>query len=225
MTVATGTKVQDKKTFLAAVLAMIAGFTKDFTAKMSLTVGGVVMNQAAILARLAGIQALFDNITAAKNSVTTAVAAKNAGAQAAKQFMADLKKAVETQFGSSGPQLPDFGIALPKPKAARTAAEKAVSAGLATQTRAVRGIQGKVQRASITTTGKPGVVIVGPDGIPLAGVTQGAPTPPAVVPVAASSTPGSSPSAAAATAGNTSTPPAASAPAGSSTPGSTTAGK
>ncbi len=224
MTVATGTKVTDKKTFLAAVLAMIAGVTKDLTAKMSLTVGGVVMTQAAILAKLASIQALFDNITAAKNSMTTAVAAKNAGAQAAKQFMADLKKAVEGQFGSAGAQLPDFGIALPKPKATRTSAEKAASAGLATQTRAVRGTKGKAQKAEITVTGKPGVVIVGPTGVPLVGVTKGAPTPPAVVPVAGSSAPSSTPSAAPATPGSTSTPPAASAPAGGSTPGSTTTG-
>ena len=192
--------------------------------RLSLTVGGVVMTQVQILAKLAGIQALFDNITAAKNSMTTAVAAKNAGAQAAKQFMTDLKKAVEGQFGSTGAQLPDFGIALPKPKAARTSAEKAASAGLAVQTRAVRGTKGKNQKAEITTTGKPGVVIVGPTGVPLAGVTQGAPTPPAVVPPTGGSTPSSTPTTASAAPGSTSTPPAGTAPAGSSTPGSSTTG-
>jgi hypothetical protein len=211
MATATGPKVQSAAKFLASVAAMIAGFTKDFTAKMSLLVGGQSMTQVQILAQLASIQALWSAVTTAKNQMTTAVAAKDAGSKAAKQFMADLKKAVEGQFGSSGPQLPDFGIALPKPKAPRTAAEKAASAGLAAQTKTVRGTKTKAAKAKITLTGKPGVVIVGPTGVPLAGVTLGAPTPPAVVPTDGSSTPSSTPAAASAPA---STPAPASAPAG-----------
>jgi hypothetical protein len=160
------------------LLSCFSGVTKDLTAKMSLTVGGVVMNQAAILAKLAGIQALFDNVTAAKNSALAAVAAKNAGLQAAKQFMTDLKKSVEAQFGSANPQLLDFGITLPKPKAARSSVQMAASTGLATQTREVRGTKSKKQRAKVTVAGTPGVVIVGPTGVPLAGVTKGAPIPP-----------------------------------------------
>ncbi len=188
MTITVGTKVQNKVTFLAKILAMIAGLTKDLTAKMSLMVAGASMTQAQILAKLAAIQKLFDDVDAAKGALQVAVAAKNVGAQDAKQFMADLKKAVEVQFGSHSPLLPDFGIALPKPAAARSSAQKAASAGLAAQTRKVRGTnKGKVQRSEITVAGKPGVVVVGPTGAPLAGVSLGAPVAPAPVPVEASS--------------------------------------
>jgi hypothetical protein len=187
MTTAVGNKVANAAKFLLAVLAMITGVTKNFTAKMTLTVGGQSMTQAAILAQLASIKGLFDAVTAAKNAAAAAVTAKNAGLQQAKQFMADLKKAVEAQFGSNSPQLLDFGISLPKPRPPRTAAEKAASAGLAVQTRAVRQTMGKVQKEDVTVSGKPGVVIVGPSGTPLVGVAQGAPIPPTPVPVPAGS--------------------------------------
>jgi ATP-dependent protease HslVU (ClpYQ) ATPase subunit len=167
---------------------MIAGLTKDLTAKMTLMVGGTSMTQTAILAQLATIQALFANATAAKNASVAAVNAKNAGIQAAKQFMTSLTKAVEMQFGENNPQLTDFGLTLPKAKAVRTAAEKAASSGLALQTRAVRGTMGKKQKLDVTVTGKPGVVIVGPTGVPLAGVSQGAPIAPAPLPAAGGST-------------------------------------
>ena len=221
MTTAVGPKVGSSKTFLASVVAMIAGITKDVPAKTSLTVGGNSMTQAQILAQLASIKALFDAITAAKNTVTTAVAAKNAGSLAAKQFMADLKKSVEAQFGSSSAELPDFGIALPKPKAARTAAQKAASAAKAEQTRLARGTMGKAQKAAVTVTGAPGVVVVGPDGEPLVGVTKGGPTAPAPIPVSGSSASGT-PVAASPPALNT--PSVATAPAGSTPGGSTASG-
>jgi hypothetical protein len=229
MTTTVGTKVDSAAKFLSLVAAMIAGLTKDLTAKMSLTVGGQSMTQAAILAQLAAIQTLFANAVAAKNASLNAVNAKNAGLQAAKQFMADLKKAVESQFGSNSPQLTDFGISLPKPKATRTAAEKAASSGLALQTRAVRGTKGKVQKADVTVAGKPGVVIVGPTGVPLAGVSQGAPIPPAPLPgaggtaPAAISAPVSTPLAVPAAAGS-GTPASAPAQAASSTPGTPVTG-
>jgi hypothetical protein len=218
MPTAVGSKVTSKKTFVASVTAMIAGITKDLTTTMSLTVGGTSMTRAQILTQLNSILALFNAITNARNQLTSAVAAKNAGGQAAKQFMVDLKKAVEAQFGSSSAELQDFGIPLPKPKATRTSAEKAASAGLAKQTRLARGTKGKVQKADITVAGKPCVVVVGPDGQPLAGVTGTGPTPPAVIPGAGSSTPAATPAPA------SSTPvvgvPAVSAPSGSGTSGS-----
>ena len=187
MPVEVGKKIQSKVQFLASVIAMIAGITKNLTAKMSLTVGGLAMTQAAILAKLAGIQGLFDAITAAKNALTTAVKAKDDGLQDAKQFMADLKKAIESQFGSKSPLLPDFGISLPKPRAPRKATAVAASVGLMVQTRKAHGIMGKKQRAAITVAGTPGVQLLGPDGKPLPGTEGvGAPVPPAPIPGAES---------------------------------------
>ena len=180
MAVEVGRTIQSKTRFVATILAMIAGLENDLTAAMSLTVGGVVMPQAAILARLAAITGLFDAVTTTHNAWRAAVAAKDDGLQPAKQFMADLKKAIESRFGSHDARLPDFGIALPKARATQTTAEKAVAAGLRQQTRQVRGTKGKQQRLLVTVAGKPGLQLLGPDGKPLAGVEDlGAPVPPA----------------------------------------------
>ena len=58
MTVATGTKVTDKKTFVAAVLAMIAGVTKDLTAKMPVAKNPISMRKNSISVR--GELVIFD---------------------------------------------------------------------------------------------------------------------------------------------------------------------
>ena len=193
MTVAIGTKIKSKGKFLGTVLALVSGVTKDLTAAMSLTVGGVLMTRAAILAKLAGIQALFDDVATTHNAWQAAVKRKDDGAEEGKQFVADLKKAVESQFGPRSARLLDFGLSLPKARAPRTAAEKATSAGLGQQTRKVRGSKGKKQRLAVTVVGKPGVQLLGPDGKPLAGVEGlGAPVAPAQLSGAPSSSDGGS---------------------------------
>ncbi len=224
MSVPVGNRIQSTAKFLASLVAMVSGITKNFTAKMSLTVGGVVMTQAAILAKLAGIQGMFDAVTKAKNAAAAAVKAKDDGLQDARQFLADLRKAIEAQFGSASPLLPDFGIPLPKPHKSPSAAEKATSTGLRMQTRKAHGIMGKKQRAAITVGGRPGVQLLGPDGKPMAGVeTLGAPVPPAPIP-GAGTTPAAGTAPAGSTAAGTPAPAQGGTPSGG-TPGGSTSGQ
>ena len=84
---------------------------------------------------------------------------------------------IKGQFGAGSPQLVDFGITPKKARPPRTAAEKAVSSALATQTRTVRGPTSKKARAAVTTQGKPGLVLVSATGTPIPGGIAG-PTPP-----------------------------------------------
>jgi hypothetical protein len=109
-------------------------------------------------------------------------------------------------------QLLEFGMKPTTGKAKpRTAAEKAVSAALAKNTKAVRGPTGKNLRAATTTTGKPGLVLVSSTGTPIVnGIDVGGPIPPG------SSTPVDA-------AANLA--PVSSAPSGSSTPSTTPTGK
>ncbi len=91
----------------------------------------------------------------------------SAALPAVKTFIEGLDAAIKAQLGIRSPLLADFGIGVPAAKTPRTAAQKAVSAALMKQTKEVRGIIGSKQRAAITVSGSPGLVVVGPDGAPL----------------------------------------------------------
>lgn len=188
---------------------MEAGFTKDFTAKMSVTVFGTAMTQVQVLAQLASIDALNTAVANAKSALKVAEAAVTAGLPTTRTFLEGLEAAVKAQFGVRSPLLADFGIGVPAAKSTRTAAQKAVSAALMKQTKAVRGIIGSKQRAGITVSGTPGIVVVGPDGAALP-VSVLPPTPPGVAPGGTGSVTGAS---------NTQSS-ASSAPAGSTPPSS-----
>jgi hypothetical protein len=159
------------------ITSMSAGFTKDLTAKESLTVEGTSMLQPAILAQLATELALVTNAEAARNALATAVAAKKAGAAATTKFLSDLEAALKAAFGSGSAELQDFGIAAPKAKKVLTAEQKALAVAAAKSTKVARGIIGSVQRAKITTQGKPGLALVDAQGNVVPGAVTG-PTPP-----------------------------------------------
>ena len=156
---------------------MAAGFTKDFTAKQSLTVEGTSMLQPAILAQLAEELALITDVEDARNALAAKVAAKKAGTPGTLKFLDGLETALKAAFGSGSAQLQDFGVKPPKAKKQLTAEQKALSVAAAKGTKKVRGIIGKNQRAAITTQGKPGLAVVDAQGNVVPGALTG-PTPP-----------------------------------------------
>jgi hypothetical protein len=158
------------------ITAMQAGFTKDFTAKQSLAVDGDTMLQPAILTMLATDLSLITNAENARTALAAAVAAKKAGMAQVLKDLANLEAALKQAFGSGAPQLQDFGIKPPKARKALTVEEKALSVASAKGTKKVRGIIGKSQRVAITTQGRPGLVVVNPDGSLAPGALTG-PTP------------------------------------------------
>jgi hypothetical protein len=191
--------------------------TKNFTAKNSLLVGGSTLTQVQILAQLAALATLIGNVADTKSAWSAAVAAMNSGDVAGSEFTANLIAAIKQAFGKGSPLLASFGIATPKPKTALTAVQKAVATALAANTRAVRGTKSEKQKLAITTSGKPGVTVVGPSGEPLltvGPVAPGSSEPPTVTVGAAAGGAASTPAASTAT-GNTA---GATAPTTGSTP-------
>jgi hypothetical protein len=172
------------------------GMNQNFTPKNSLMVAGTSMTQAQILAQIAAVYLLDTNVINSKNSWQANVAANRTGKPAATKWVAALVTAIKSALGESSPLLASFGIAAPKTKVARTAIQKAVTDALSKNTRVARGTKGAKQKAAITTTGKPGVVVVGVDGQPLLSVSPvqpGSGAPPTVT--VAASTVGSAPAA------------------------------
>jgi hypothetical protein len=188
-----------KDVFGSKVNLLSQGMTTNFTPKNSLTVLGQAMTQVQIVAQLTAIKGRDTAANLAKSAWTVAVAAKKNAMPEDKKFVAALIAVIKQTFGDASPLLASFGIALPKPKTARTAIQKAVTTALSKNTRVVRGIMSAKERQSITTTGKPGVVVVAPSGQPLltvGAVPPGSSAPPTVTvgatPPAASSTPDAS---------------------------------
>jgi len=182
---------------------LIAGLNKNFTAKNTITVGGQSLSVTQILAQLAPLATLEGNVVDTKNAWSAVVAAKTAGLPAIEKFVAQLIAALKTTLGEGSPLLASFGIAVAKPLAALSAVAKAVSTALALNTRVVRGTKSAKQKQAITTTGKPGLTVVGPSGQPLLTVGPVSPgsSEPATVTVGSAAA-GSTPEASTAT-GNT----------------------
>jgi hypothetical protein len=167
--------------------ALEAGTTKDIVGRATVMVAGTAMTAAQILAKLGAVDTLYTAVVAARSTLKQALAAYEAVLPGIRLFIKSYEAALKGQFGVDNVQLQDFGINPVTKKATRTAAEKAVSTALATNTRAVRGPTGKA-RAAVTTQGKPGLVLVGPTGTPISSALPG-PTPPgAAEPVDAAAT-------------------------------------
>ncbi len=164
-----------KGSFTNKVSMLIAGINKNFTAKNSVTVDGQSMTQAQLLAQLGTLVTLAGNVTDTKAPWTAAVAAWKAALPGGEEFVSELITALKSTLGKNSPLLASFGIATPKPKAARTAVAKAVSSALSKNTRVVRGTKGPKARLEVTTAGKPGLVVVSPSGEPLLTVGPVAP--------------------------------------------------
>ncbi len=162
---------------VSRITAMQAGFTKDFTAKMSLPVEGSSMGQPAILSQLETFLTVITEAEDARATLASKVAAKKAQMPAIAKFLSDLESSLKQTLGSGNPELQDFGIKPPKAKKRLTAQQKAVSTANAKATKAVRGIIGKTQRAKITTAGTPGVAILDAQGNVVPGLSTG-PIPP-----------------------------------------------
>jgi hypothetical protein len=202
-----------KDVFGTKVNLLSQGVTQNFTAKNSLTLQGTAMTQVAILARLAAITGRDTASTNAKAAWTAALAAKTAAMPADEKFVAELITVIKSTFGAGSPVLASFGIAAPKAKAALTTIQKAISTALSKNTRVARGTMSAKERQSITTTGKPGVVVVGPDGSPLLTVSPVAPGSSAAPTVTVGA--GSAPAANSASGSTAGAAPATVAPAGS----------
>ena len=147
--------------------AMLNGVLKNIPVKSSLMLGGSSTTQPQMVTQLKTIVQTAQDVVDAKTAWQAKVASQKTGAPAAKELLDNLVMALKQQFGAANPLLASFGIALPKPRTSRTALERAASHAQTLNTRKARNIISAKERQSITTTGKPGVTVVGPTGQPL----------------------------------------------------------
>lgn len=207
--------------FEQELIKLDQGVQAELPGTVSLTINGTSTKAGAIDTTLQNWITIFKAVDSAKATYLNAVAARLAITSAAKTYVKALKAVIKAYFGPQSVQLASFGIAIDKP-VSRTAQQKLVSAAKATQTRKVRGTQGKKQKASITVVGNPPVLV------PSTGKQQIAPPPVNVGTIGgtgstastASSTPSSAPTG---TAAPTIPAPAGSGSGSTGTPGSTPA--
>ena len=99
--------------------------------------------------------------------------------KAARSLYTALRKYCEAVFGRGSPILADFGFSMAKPRTP-SSETKALAKAKAALTRQAHGTdKGKRQKQAITVSGSAGLVLYGPDGKPIPGITKG-PTPPAL---------------------------------------------
>ncbi len=168
--------------FVAKITAMIGGFLKVFTPNMTFTVNGAPLTQGQIVQKLQGFVATIGKVPQTKAAWRAAVAAKNAEHPVAKALLAQLTTMLKQTLGDMDAQLPDFGIEPPKPRAKPSVEKAAVAVGKRRGTRQVRGTKGRKQAEAITTTGTPGLALMGADGAVVPGALTGPTLPGAAEP-------------------------------------------
>jgi hypothetical protein len=160
---ATNTSSGSITAYVALLNSLIAGLTKDVAVKSALLINGVSMLQPAIIAQLQAILALYTKAAQAQAAAKLAVAAREAGAAQGKQFVKYLIASIKLQFGDANPQLPDFGIALPKPKTPLTAAQKVIAAAKTAASKALTGSKSAKEKADLLRASQSPTVTVGSD--------------------------------------------------------------
>jgi hypothetical protein len=166
-----------KQSTVSKLNAAATGVTDEFPATTKLTLNGQTYTPAQIDSVFSAATDAVAAVAPAKAQLQKLVASQEAALKAANQLYLALKKYVESLYGKGSPELASFGFstALPKAPSSET---KALAAAKAKLTRQARGTAGPRQRKTVTTNGSPGLVLVGANGQPIPGITQG-PTPPA----------------------------------------------
>ncbi len=154
------------------------GVNTLFPATTKLTLAGQTYTPAQIATVFTAAGTAVAAVAPAKAQLQKLVASQGAALKAANQLYVALKKYVESTFGKGNPELAAFGFstALPKQPSSET---KALAKAKSKLTRQARGTRGKRQKQAVTANGSPGLVLVGANGQPIPGITQG-PTPPAL---------------------------------------------
>ncbi|MHB1846364.1 MAG: hypothetical protein ACYCWW_16190 [Deltaproteobacteria bacterium] len=155
-----------------------SGVQQQFPATVKLTLSGQSYSPAQIAQVLTAAVTAIDAVTPAKAQLQQLVKSRGATLKVANQLYVVLKKYLESLYGKGSPELAAFGIstALPKQPSSET---KALAKAKAKLTRKARGTKGSREKLLVTPNGSPGLVLFGPDGKPIPGITQG-PTPPAL---------------------------------------------
>ncbi len=145
---------QTPSKFQASLETLVAGLSNTTSVALaSLMIGGISMTRTEIIAKLKAVDALILAVAQVKQAYAAAVAARKTGLVAGHLFYENVVMALKQVIGATNQaQLAAFGIFPPKPRAVPSAETKAMAKMKAAATRKARGIKGKKERASITTS-------------------------------------------------------------------------
>lgn len=144
--------------------AVDAGVLKVLSATTSVSINGSAMTQAQIDAKVKGYLATIEAANTAWQQYQTALVARRNMQLEAHDFFLHLKKAIIAFLGSQNPLLVDFGFTPAKPMAARSAAQKVLTAAKAGLTRKARGTTSKKQKLAIKPMEASPAVAIAADG-------------------------------------------------------------
>ncbi len=137
------------KGFEALLTTLVAGLQQLIPAKSTLLVKGVTMTQAQVVSALQAAIAYYSAVRNQKAAMLTALAAREAQSQAARDLYNQIKAALVAQLGKGNPELGKFGFKVGKAPRLLTSAEKALKAARARVTRKLRGTLGSRMKAAI----------------------------------------------------------------------------
>ncbi|MHB1847179.1 MAG: hypothetical protein ACYCWW_20335 [Deltaproteobacteria bacterium] len=157
-----------KKTLEAMAQEMIHGWQTTMpSGSTNAVIGGKSYTAAQVIALFQGVVDGFQGVRDAQAAAHRALIAREASQAEWKTFYEDTVVYLKQTLGRKSPLLADFGIVqkVPKKPSAET---RAIAKVRKAATRKVRGTIGPKQRAEIVAGGRPQVIVLGPDGKPLA---------------------------------------------------------
>ena len=170
---------QNYQVTLQEFAAAIAGCNKQFPPKSTVTFAGQTLTPAQLVAVFSAAVAAINAVNSTRAQLQQLVSSQGAAIGTARTLYTALKKYCEAVFGKGSPILADFGFSTAKPRTP-SSETKALAKAKAALTRQAHGTdKGKRQKQAITVSGSAGLVLYGPDGKPIPGITKG-PTPPAL---------------------------------------------
>ena len=168
---------QNYQVTLQEFAAAIAGCNKQFPPKSTVTFAGQTLTPAQLVAVFTTAVSAINAVAPVRAQLRQLVSSQGAANRTARTLYTALKKYCVAFFGKGSPVLADFGFSVAQPRQP-SVETKALGKAKAQLTRKARGTdKGKRQKQAVTASGSPGLVLYGPDGKPILGVTRG-PTPP-----------------------------------------------
>ncbi|MHB8417724.1 MAG: hypothetical protein ACYDCL_06590 [Myxococcales bacterium] len=149
-----------------------AGTTSQFPATTKLDLLGTTYTPAQVASAFTAVVQGLDALATSRAQLKAQLTALQGTEATANSLYKALEQYVLAVFGKGSPVVAAFGFTVTTPKK-RTAAEKAVAAGKAKETRSAKGTVGAREKALQTTSGQYGLQLLGPDGKPIQGVLPG----------------------------------------------------
>jgi hypothetical protein len=168
MSTSNGNKQQQSQEFSEAA----TGVTQQIPATVTVNVGGQPYTAAQLVSVFNAAVTAIKTVTATRATLQQQVANQSATIQTAHTLYLELKKYAEVQFGKGSPVLAAFGFSS-APPTQKSSETKTIAAAKAKLTRQARGTKGSRQKLAVTTSGAPGLVLVGANGQVIPGATQG----------------------------------------------------